>query len=143
LRNLAAASSLMGEPARSADQYRRALDLMPGLPQLRVEAIEALIAVGRLAEAIALSQAAPASSFAGRLQFLQAWAAVLHGDARLAESILECGLEIADLREGDVSLSDLWLMVHKALPGPASGQPEVPFIYDFRLHGATSSATDR
>jgi tetratricopeptide (TPR) repeat protein len=143
LRNLAAASSLMGEPERSADQYQRALDLMPGLPQLRVEAIEALIAADRFTEAIALSQAAPASSFAGRFQFLQAWAAVLHGDVRLAESILERGLEIADLREGDVSLSDLWLMVHNAPPGPASGQPEVPFIYDFRLHGATSSATDR
>jgi hypothetical protein len=138
VRNLAAASSLMGEPVRSADQYLRALDLMPGLPQLRVEAVEALIAADRFTEAIALSQTAPASSFGGRFQFLQAWAAVLHGDVRLAESILEGGLEIADLREGDVSLSDLWLMVHSAPPGPASGQPEVPFIYDFRLHGAAA-----
>jgi hypothetical protein len=140
LRNLAAAAGLMGAPARSAELYLRALDLMAALPQLRVEAVEALIAADRLPEAMALSQTAPASSFAGRFQFLRAWAAVLHGDVRLAESILERGLEIADLREGEVSLSDLWLMVHKAPPGPATGQPEVPFIYDFRLQDATAGS---
>ena len=80
LRNLAAASGLMGAPGRSAEQYLRALDLMPDLPQLRVEAIEALIAADRLPEAIALAQTAPPSSFAGRFRFLEARAAVLHGD---------------------------------------------------------------
>jgi tetratricopeptide (TPR) repeat protein len=134
LRNLAAASGLMGEPGRSAEEYLCALDLMPDVPQLRVEAIQALIAAGRLAEAIALAQTAPGSSFAGRFRFLQAWAAVLHGDVGLAESILERGLEISDLREGEVSLSDLWLTVHRAPPG----QADVPFIYDFRLHGASA-----
>jgi hypothetical protein len=136
LRNLAAASGLMGAPGRSAEQYLRALNLMPDVPQLRVEAIEALIAADRFAEAIALSQAAPPSAFTGRSRFLQAWATVLNGDALLAESILESGLEIADLREGEDSLSDLWLAVHRAPRGQASGQPDVPFIYDFRLHGA-------
>jgi len=138
LRNLAAASSLMGEPARSAEQYLRALDLMPDLPQLRVEAIEALIAADRLAEAIALAQTAPPSSFAGRFRFLEARAAVLHGDNGRAESILAGGLEIADLREGEVSLSDLWLAVHRAPPGAAGAQPDVPFIYDFRLDGGAA-----
>jgi hypothetical protein len=133
LRNLAAASGLTGEPARSAEQYLRALELMPGLPQLRVEAIDALIAAGRLPEAIALSGTAPPSSFDGRFRFLRAWAGVLHGDIRLAESILERGLEVADLREGEASLSDLWLLVHNTSPGPAAGQPRVPFVYDFRL----------
>ena len=68
LRNLAGASGLMGAPGRSAEQYLRALDLMPDVPQLRVEAIEALIAADRLAEAIALAQTAPPSSFAGRFR---------------------------------------------------------------------------
>jgi hypothetical protein len=134
LRNIAAASGLMGEPGRSAEQYLRALDLMPDVAQLRVEAIEALIAANRFPEAIGLSQTAPASSFAGRFRFLEAWAAVLHGDVRLAESILERGLEIADLREGETSLSDLWLALHPPPPGEASPQPDVPFAYDFRLH---------
>ena len=138
LRNLAAASGLMGAPARSAEQYLRALDLMPDLPQLRVEAIEALIAADRLAEAIALAQTAPPSSFAGRFRFLEARAAVLHGDNGRAESILAGGLEIADLREGEVSLSDLWLAVHRAPPGAAGAQPDVPFIYDFRLDGGAA-----
>ena len=135
LRNLAAASGLMGAPGRSADQYLRALELMPGVPQLRVEAVEALIAADRFAEAIALAQAAPASAFTGRLRFLEAWAAVGNGDVGLAESILERGLEVADLREGEASLSDLWLAVHPAPPGTAGGRPDVPFVYDFRLDG--------
>jgi hypothetical protein len=37
------------------------------------------------------------------------------------------GLEVADLREGEESLSDLWLRCR-------SGS-HVPFVYDFRLHG--------
>jgi tetratricopeptide (TPR) repeat protein len=138
LRNLAAASGLMGAPGRSAEQYLRALDLRPDLPQLRVEAIEALIAAGRLPEAIALAQTAPPSSFGGRFRFLEARAAVLHGDVGRAESILASGLEIADLREGEVSLSDLWLAVHRAPPGAAGARPEVPFVYDFRLDGGAA-----
>jgi hypothetical protein len=135
LRNIAAASGLMGEPGRSAEQYLRALDLSPDVAQLRVEAIEALIAANRYPEAIELSLTAPASSFAGRFRFLEAWAAMLQGDARRAESILEHGLEIADLREGETSLSDIWLALHRPPPGEASPQSDVPFIYDFRLHG--------
>jgi Domain of unknown function (DUF5107) len=134
-RNLAAASGLMGAPGRSAEQYLRALELLPGLPQLRVEAIEALLAAGRFAEAVALSQAAPASAFTGRFRFLEARAAVGNGDVGLAASILERGLEITDLREGEASLSDLWLAVHRVPPEAGSGQPDVPFRYDFRLDG--------
>jgi tetratricopeptide (TPR) repeat protein len=138
LRNLAAASGLTGAPGRSAEQYLRALGLMPGLPQLRVEAIEALIAADRFPEAIALAQTAPPSSFAGRFRILEARAAVLHGDLGRAESILAGDLEVADLREGEVSLSDLWLAVHRPPPGAAGAQPEVPFIYDFRLDGGAA-----
>ena len=148
LRNLAAASGLMGELERSAEQYLRALDLRPDLAQLRLEAIGALIAVNHLPEAIALAQAAPESSFAGRFGLLEAWAAVLHGEIGLAESILERGLEVADLREGERSLSDLWLAcqrrcaetgrdcrLHQPPPGAARAHPDVPFVFDFRLQG--------
>jgi hypothetical protein len=148
LRNIAAASGLLGDPGRSANQYLRALDLMPDVAQLRLEAIEALIAANRFPQAVALAQAAPESSFAGRFRFLQAWAAVLHGEIGFAESILESGLEVADLREGEVSLSDLWLLcrrrraetrgdfwLHQAPPGAVGAHSDVPFVYDFRLHG--------
>jgi hypothetical protein len=127
LRNLAAASGLMGEPERAAERYLRALDLAPDVAQLRLEAIAALIAADRYPQAIALAQAAPPeSSFTGRFRLLQAWAAVLNGEVRLAESILERGLEVADLREGEDSLSDLW--------GSCRSGSDVPFVYDFRLH---------
>ena len=67
---------------------------------------------------------APASS--RRFRFLQAGPRA-HGDVGV--SILERGLEIAVGKV--VSLSSLWLTVHRAPPG----QADVPFIYDFRLHG--------
>jgi hypothetical protein len=131
LRNLAAASGLLGAPGRSAEQYLRALALAPDVAQLRLEAVEALIAATRFPEAVALAQAAPESSFAGRFRFLEAWAAVLAGDLRRAESILDGGLEVADLREGEDSLSELWLRCRRHRAGTA----EVPFVYDFRLQG--------
>jgi hypothetical protein len=137
-RNLAAASGLMGAPGRSAEQYLRALELRPDQAQLRVEAVEALIAAGHLPEAIALARAAPPSSFAGRFRFLEARAALLSGDAGCAGSILAGGLEVADLREGEASLSDLWLAVQRATPGAAGTRPEVPFVYDFRLDGGAA-----
>jgi tetratricopeptide (TPR) repeat protein len=131
LRNLAAASGLMGEPERSAGQYLRALALAPDVAQLRLEAVEALIAASRFPEAVALAQAAPESSFAGRFRFLEARAAMLAGDLGRAESILDGDLEVADLREGEASLSDLWLLSrrHRGETGA------VPFRYDFRLEG--------
>jgi Domain of unknown function (DUF5107) len=131
LRNLAAASGLMGAPERSAERYLRALALAPDVAQLRLEAVEALIAAKRFPEARSLAQAATGSSFAGRFRLLEARAAVLDGDVRLAESILERGLEVADLREGEDSLSDLWLLCRRRRGGTRS---DVPFVYDFRLH---------
>jgi hypothetical protein len=65
-------------------------------------------------------------------------AAVLHGDVGRAQAILAGGLEVADLREGEVSLSELWLAVHRAPQGPAGARPEVPFGYDFRLDGGAA-----
>jgi tetratricopeptide (TPR) repeat protein len=144
LRNLAAADGLLGEPGRSAERYLRALALAPDVAQLRVEAITALIAADRPAEAIELSQAAPASAFTGRFRFLQAWAAALHGDVRLAEAILARGLDVADLREGEASLSELWLLVQRRcgeapgrcrLSGAGGAHPDLPLRYDFRLDG--------
>ena len=71
---------------------------------------------------------------------------MLDGDSRHAQSILERGLEVADLREGEDSLSDLWLIcrrrcaetredcrLHQAAPGAAGAHSDVPFVYDFRL----------
>jgi hypothetical protein len=138
LRNLAAASGLMGAPGRAAEHYLRALALRPDLPQRRVEAIQALIAADRLPEAVALARAAPPSPFAGRFRLLEARAAALHGDLGRAGSILAGGLEVADLREGELSLSDLWLAVHRPPPGAEGARPDVPFAYDFRLDGAAA-----
>ena len=121
--NIAAASGLLGDPERSANQYLRALDLMPDVAQLRLEAIEALIAANRFPQAVALAQAAPESSFAGQTSFPPK-RGPLCSTARsgLPKSVLKSGLEVADLREGEVSLSDLWLLCRRRCTGPV-GSP--------------------
>jgi hypothetical protein len=133
LRNLAAAHGLMGEPARSAERYLDALELRPDLAQLRVEAVQALLAAGRHGEAAERSRAAPGGPFAGRLRLLRAVAAARGGDPGRARSLLDAGLEVADLREGETSLSDLWLACQE--PAAAGPLPEVPPELDFRLDG--------
>jgi hypothetical protein len=59
------------------------------------------------------------------LRLLEAWAAHGIGDVRRAEAILEDGLEVADLREGERSLDQLWNAVFPAR--------QVPAEYDFRM----------
>jgi hypothetical protein len=56
---------------------------------------------------------------------LEAWAAAGAGDRRATE-ILDAGLEVADLREGERSVDQLWEAVNP--------DRELPEIYDFRMH---------
>ena len=55
----------------------------------------------------------------------EASAAIGTGDLDRAGRILREGIEIADLREGDDTLTSLW---EQAFPGKA-----LPYRYDFRM----------
>ena len=60
-----------------------------------------------------------------RLRLLEGWAAYGADAAARAQEILLDGLEVADLREGERSIDQLWTAVFPDRPLPAE--------YDFRM----------
>jgi tetratricopeptide (TPR) repeat protein len=142
LRNLA----LLGGPSERAELLVEAHRLAPDLWQLAVEAAVALLGAGRAAAALALIDAAPAPVRAhGRSRLLTARAALAIGDVDRAAGLLDQGVEVADLREGEIALHELWweCAAHRlaaARDGPVDDairdearQLPVPARYDFRM----------
>ncbi len=168
LRALAVAESVAGERARAAERYIEAFDSLtvdapptvpePGVPEgaaartahraLVLEAAAALLDAGRPADARRLlDHPAPGGSTppdSGRFQLLRARTALALGDAARARRYFDDGFVVADLREGDESLSDTWWAVAEALTaegGPvddsvrarARREHPLPAAYDFRM----------
>jgi Domain of unknown function (DUF5107) len=144
LRDLA----LLEAETERADLLTEAHRLRPGLWQLAVEAGRALVAAGRPAEALALVDAAPASVRAhGRLRLLAARAALAADELDRAGALLDEGIEVADLREGEIALHELWrdrearrLAADRGVPVDDEIRDEVrrlpiPRRYDFRMFG--------
>ncbi|QTZ94966.1 DUF5107 domain-containing protein [Streptomyces auratus] len=160
---LAVAESVAGEPARAADRYaqacaaaaRAASDEGPRarawqevLPALAREAVPALLAAGRTAEAAqllaGLRQTAPAD---GRFALLTAQVLLAQGQPAAAREIFDAGFEIAALREGDEVLGDTWYAIAERLVaagGPvtedvratARATHPLPERYDYRMRPA-------
>ncbi|MFF7231273.1 DUF5107 domain-containing protein [Streptomyces sioyaensis] len=157
---LAVAESVAGEPARAADRYAqacaaaaraasdegpRARALQEALPALAREAVPALLAAGRTAEAAqllaGLRQNGPAD---GRFALLTAQVLLAQGQPAAAREIFDAGFEIAALREGDEVLGDTWYAIAEQLVaagGPvtedvratARATHPLPERYDYRM----------
>ncbi|MER6667592.1 DUF5107 domain-containing protein [Amycolatopsis japonica] len=117
LRNLAIATA--GHEA--AWLYRRAVALAPSLRPLVVEAIAAQLAAGLPDEASVLLDGLPLE---GRIALLTARTRLALGDTAGAKAVYDSGFEVANIREGETSLSDTWAAV--------SGEP-LPEQHDFRM----------
>ncbi|WP_409495518.1 DUF5107 domain-containing protein [Amycolatopsis sp. cmx-11-12] len=117
LRNLAVATS--GHEA--AWLYRRAIALAPSLRPLVVEAIAAQLVAGLPEEAAELLDGLPLE---GRIALLTARTRLAQGDIAGAKAVYDTGFEVANIREGETSLSDTWVAV--------SDEP-LPARYDFRM----------
>ncbi|MFI6817036.1 DUF5107 domain-containing protein [Nonomuraea sp. NPDC050328] len=146
LRCLAESSRLTGTGHRSdllLEAHRRA----PTVWQLTVETLRALLADSRAGEALDLvDRLAPGQRALGRIQLLEAEAALAHGELDRVGELLARGMEIANLREGEDSLDALWFAYHE-LREARGGEvtPEVaararrehplPAHYDFRMRG--------
>ncbi|GAA2774733.1 DUF5107 domain-containing protein [Kitasatospora cinereorecta] len=145
LRNLAALKRLAGRTADAADLLAEAHTLLPALPELTVETLDALLAADRPADALALVDRLPgAQRAAGRIRLLEARAALAAGLLGRAERLLADGIEPADLREGEDALDTLWYAVHEArlaAGGPVTdavrervgAEWPLPRRYDFRM----------
>lgn len=118
-RNLALAARRTTDRTGNADavvrHYARALELSTDRA-LVVEAVGAFIDAGAADRALAVVAALPSALRGlGRIRFLEARAALRAGDIGRCGGILaDPGLEVADLREGEESLDELWFACQAA-----------------------------
>ena len=132
-RNLAVLDLESGSDASGIEHYRRALELSQE-SALLLEAVRALIRVERPAEALEIIEGLPEQlRTSGRFQLAEAWAGLATGDLVRVGRLLDCGVEVADLREGEASLDRLWSAYHERSAGSEVSVPPVPQAYDFRM----------
>jgi hypothetical protein len=140
------------EPDAAIAEYERASRMLPGVVQLSVEHAGFLVATGFFARALAFIDALPHDQRRhGRIRFAEARAALETGDLQRCAALLEAGIEIADLKEGEVSLDGLWTDFHERRLAAEAGADATeigeqirarvasefppPERYDFRMHG--------
>jgi tetratricopeptide (TPR) repeat protein len=124
-RGLALLARSRGDHTRAADLYARAVAHAPTCLPLLVEATDQLLAADRPAACLAMINAAPEQIAGhGRVVLQRARALLADGQADRARALLEAGIEVPDLREGE-TLGVLW---HAAF-----GDQPLPYLYDFRM----------
>ncbi len=116
-RGLALLLLASGDVDAAARHLQAACTLDPASRAILVEAATALLAAGCPDRALALLDATAVPAVEeGRTGYLLALAATRTGDPARAGRLLDAGLEVPDLREGEDSLADLW---REARPGVA------------------------
>jgi hypothetical protein len=129
LRGLALLRAQAGDLASAADHYLKAHRLAPGHPHLAKETVAALLRAQRPDDAFRVVTGLPDEVRSrGRFRMLEAQAAAASGDEERARAILDAGVVVDDLREGETALDALWTALR---PGV-----EVPAQYDFRMRTA-------
>jgi hypothetical protein len=124
-RGLALLAGTRGDQPSAVHLYSRAVAQAPTCLPLLVEATEQLLANGQPGDCLAMIDAAPPQiAVHGRLVLQRARALLADGQAEAARALLEAGIEVPDLREGE-TLGVLWRA--------AFGERPLPYRYDFRM----------
>jgi tetratricopeptide (TPR) repeat protein len=117
----------------AADLMLEAVRMKPQR-HLALEALKVLNQAGRHAELIDTANTLPAPLRSlGRCKVLMAEALLACGQAKEAERILRGKIELTDVREGEVRLTDLWFKLCE-LKGVSPEQNPPPTHLDFRMH---------
>ncbi|MHA7306084.1 DUF5107 domain-containing protein [Arthrobacter sp. TMN-49] len=126
LRGLALVLLAAGDITGGLAQFSTACALEVDNRWLLVEAMTMAVDNGHAQLALEIFSLAPEPLAAvGRVKFLQALACARTGERAAAAAILKAGIEVADLREGVNSLTELW---REVCPGEA-----VPAEYQFSM----------
>jgi hypothetical protein len=147
MRNLAVLAREEGQLDYSADLLVVACHMAPSSLPLAVECGGCLIDAGRPKEWLDLMESLPPSiRSVGRIRLLEAQAALAVGDLRPAERFFADEVVVADLREGETSLSNLWFEFHERRLSAEDNAPidetlrsrvrqecPVPEAFDFRM----------
>jgi hypothetical protein len=124
-RGLALLADSAGDHPLAAELYARAVAQAPSCLPLLVEATDQLLAAGQPSACLAMINAAPQQIAGhGRMVLQRARALLADGQADAARALLEAGIEVPDLREGE-TLGALWRS--------AFGDRPLPYDYDFRM----------
>ncbi|MEU9154335.1 DUF5107 domain-containing protein [Streptomyces sp. NPDC048417] len=137
LRCLAVADQEYGHHERAAERYADAFDDLcrerrddgeawtAAAAALGREALQALLRVRRVVDARTVWEALPpATRERGRFRLLAAELLLAEGRREAARAVFEDGFEVADLREGDDAVGELWARL---------GDEPLPGRYDFRM----------
>ncbi|MFF8942908.1 DUF5107 domain-containing protein [Streptomyces sp. NPDC014864] len=137
LRCLAVADQESEHHERAAERYVEAFDDLcaerrddgerwtAATAALGREAIEALLRVGRPADARAVwERLHPATRARGRFRLIEAELLLAEGRPEQARAVFDEGFEVADLREGDERIGRVW---------ERAGGGDLPERYDFRM----------
>ncbi|HET6246846.1 MAG TPA: DUF5107 domain-containing protein [Tepidisphaeraceae bacterium] len=146
-RNLAVLEQDEGNPSRAAELWAQAAAMKPDLAALAIEACQAMLAAGQYAalrQLIARLCGNVAAS--GRIRLITTLAALRCGDLAAPAAFFSAPCDIANIREGELSLSDLWFEWHEARLAKEQGVPidgnlrarvreeyPLPREFDFRM----------
>jgi len=110
----------------------RATEDETALPALRLETLAALVAAGRHYDVLSTFEALPADEqTSGRARLALVRSAIALGNVETARRILvDEGLDLPDLREGEDSFENLWASYQNL----AGTNDPLPHAYDFRMH---------
>src|SRR6476659_797412 len=123
-RNLALLAEDEGDLALAIRRYHASVALRGDLAPLKRELVDVLLAAGDGVQALAVLEAAPPEQRClGRFRLAEIRAALLTGDLDRAGRILEAGVVLPDVREGEPALHEVWFDYQVALAARAQRRP--------------------
>ncbi len=133
---------MKGDIATAAATAHKAYSLLPADLSLARQALALMLAAGMHSEIITAYETAPASVRAdGRVSMLCAFALLRTGRVDAAEAMLmrDGGLSVTDIREGEISLTSLYLEIAETRARAAGknfdpADVDVPRRFDFRMN---------
>lgn len=113
-RDLAVLKREEGDEPAAADLWLTAARLAPDVAPLAIECAKSLLTAKRFAEVITFADSRPdAVKRQGRIRLLRAVVALKLGDLETVAKYFEGDLDIANIREKETALSDLWFGYHE------------------------------
>jgi hypothetical protein len=113
-RNLAMLAKHEKRTEEMADLMMVALRMAPQMPSLALECCRMLIMADRPQDMLKIMDELPSEiRQLGRMKIMEAQAAMKMNNLKRVEEILESKISVADVREGEVTLSNLWFEMHE------------------------------
>jgi tetratricopeptide (TPR) repeat protein len=123
-RNMAVLAKHDGRLNEAADLLLTACQMAPQIPSLALECCQALLEAGRQQDMLNFLDNLPRQiRDRGRMQIMEARAALKMGHLQKVEEILQSRPSVPDIREGEVTLSDLWFEMHEKRIAAAENVP--------------------